>query len=72
MLSFQVVWVYPFLQGWEGGLGSPAFALLLLRLAVLVVIIATAQTCRKYVSLLQVFFLGGLMGLRLGWVRVLS
>eukprot|EP00434_Breviolum_minutum_P024240 symbB.v1.2.021403.t2/scaffold1771.1/size122269/5 len=39
--------------GWEGGLGSPAFALLLLRLAVLVVIIATAQTCRKYVSLLQ-------------------
>ena len=41
-------------RGWEGGLGSQAFAQLMLRLAALVLVIATAQTCRKYVSLVQV------------------
>jgi hypothetical protein len=41
-------------RGWEGGLGSQAFAQLMMRLAALVLVIATAQTCRKYVSLVQV------------------
>ena len=40
-------------QGWDGGLGSHAFAQLIVRLAALVLAIATAQTCRKYVSLVQ-------------------
>lgn len=39
--------------GWEGGLGSPAFQALMLRLAALVLLIATAQTARKYISLVQ-------------------
>eukprot|EP00435_Cladocopium_sp_Y103_P038916 s1050_g10.t1 len=42
--------------GWEGGLGSQAFAQLMMRLAALVLVIATAQTCRKYVGLVQASF----------------
>lgn len=42
--------------GWEGGLGSQAFAQLMMRLAALVLVIAMAQTCRKYVSLVQASF----------------
>lgn len=46
----SILWAF---RGWEGGLGSPAFHALALRLAALVFIIATAQTARKYLGQLQ-------------------